>query len=1020
MKKKRMSNRKFQLIVIPIAAFLLVLAIALSVAASIFKPFMDDWYGMGNSHVVGGEDGKTAEYYNAKYKTAEEAKIAAYAVAEKVTDEGMVLLKNNGVLPLTPKAEVAPFGYRYIAPTYGQGGDWGSAKPVVSPVTPEQVLNKHFTVNSQTVDSMKRASTPSSLKEASGTLDPTGPEASGLGGNSILYEYESRIYNNTSGLKDTTAIVFLGRAGGEDLDFKYDAYADGTPHYLALTANEKDTLRLAKASCKNVVVVIMSSAAMELAPLMSGELEADAIVWAGHTSERGLNSLGKILVGEVNPSGRTVDIFPADFTKDPTYQNFGAMYYTNSKLLYGGKDTPFIEYEEGIYYGYRYYETEAAENAQFVYGELDGAGAIKTVGAVNYPFGYGLSYSQFSQSMTHDEKNGGIEVEVTVTNDNGNAGKEVVQLYVTAPYTQYDKDNGIEKSAVALLDFAKTKSIAEGESDKVNFNIDIEDLVCYNSKRVNSDGTKGCYMLEAGEYIISLRKNSHDVIDSFTYTVEENIYFDNTNPRKSEKIMQAKLDAEGKALNEPANGKSFVAATNLFDDMTEYMETEATVFTRKDWKNTFPSTPTGRRKAVSEKVGATFNAENFDYKNDPLLGNVAGSKVYSATAPASGADNGLTVSMMRGKDYYDPDWEKLLDQIDWGKKSQITNGLFAANYMTGEIDSIGLPTTRHCDGANGLKNKQDYNLTASYGYAPLMASTWNLELLTELGEAIGQEALMNDYFGWYSPAFNLHRSPFCGRIFEYYSEDPILSGKVATAIVTGTGENGLQCYIKHFVLNDTETNRANFIHTWATEQTMREIYLKPFEMVIRDARMTVKYYDNDGNMTQRVMRAANALMASQNDVGSMIAFGNYNLMTGLVRTEWGFTGTITTDMFYPDGSYKAITDLMLRAGCDTFLTTLNNITDKSSATSLTLMREAIHHVAYAVANSNVMQGVAPGSTRTYGISPWLFWAVPVIVVIGLAGVALVVLTVLRAVDGRKHPENYLNNRNNTTESNLNG
>lgn len=1007
--KVKMSNRKFRCITLPIAAFLLIIAIVLIIAANIFAPYMDYRFGRGQSHIVGGGTDLSAEYYTAKYDTPEEAKEASYAVAEKVTDEGMILLKNDGVLPLEAKAEVAPFGYRFISPTYGQGGDWGSAKPVVDPVMPEQVLNEHFTVNTQTVDAMKRASAPQGLAEAPGTLSATA--SGGLGGNSLLYEYDPNIYGTaTSGLQDATAIVFLGRSGGEDLDFKYDGYTDGTPHYLALTQNERETIRLAKQSCKNVVVVIMSSSVMELAPLMTGDLEVDAIVWAGHTSERGLNSLGSILVGDVNPSGRTVDIFPTDFTKDPTYQNIGEFYYSNSTLP-NNTPTPFIEYEEGIYLGYRYYETADSEDEGFVYGTLDGQGAIETAGAVTYPFGYGLSYTQFSQAMTAVADSETLQVEVEVTNIGEVAGKEVVQLYVTAPYTQYDADNHIEKSAVALLDYAKTDLLAPEGSETVTIDIDVEDLACYDSSHRNSDGTQGCYMLEAGDYIISLRKNSHDVIDSFTYTVEETIYYDNINPRSSEKEMQAKLDDAGNPLDEPANGESFVAATNLFQDMTDYMLTEATVLSRSDWSGTFPSMPDGRQKAVSAEVDATFGIENFDVENDPDLGNVPGSKVYSDTAPVSGADNGLTVSMMRGKDYYDPDWDLLLDQIDWGKKTAITDALFAANYLTGTIDSIGLPATAHADGANGIKDPQDLTLTASYGYAPIMAATWNVELLAEVGEAIAQEALINGYFGWYAPAFNLHRSPFCGRIFEYYSEDPIVSGKTATAIVAAAGQNGFQCYLKHFVLNDMETNRANFVHTWVTEQAFREMYLKPFEMVIRDARMTVKYYNEDGEMVERVMRAANALMASQNDVGSAIAYGNYNLITGLVRTEWGFTGTITTDMHYPDPSYyKGVQDLALRAGCDTYLTSINQLVDKRSNTSMTLLREAIHHVAYAVANSNVMQGVAPGNNLVYDTSPWVYWGSAIIAAFALAGVALIVWNVQRTVEEKKHPERYKNSK----------
>lgn len=998
--KQKLSNHTLRKILIPVTALLLVLGIGLGIAASIAAPVLDHFLGTGA--VISGGAENDGNYYDVKYASAEEAREAAYKVSEKIADEGMILLKNNGVLPLAKNSTVTPFGYRYLEPCYGQVGS-GSGKPVIDPVTPEAALSAYYTLNNSVADAMRTAQIVDTI-EAEGTA--AAAKTGGLGGNSVLHEYAPTVYENAAnGLSDTTAIVFIGREGHEDMDYKYDGYADGTPHYLALTENEKAMLRAAKASSKQVVVVVMSSAVMELGPIMGGELEADAILWAGHPGERGLNALGRLLSGEVNPSGRTVDVIPADFTKDPSYQNFGEMYYDNA-FLATGANRSFIEYEEGIYYGYRFYETAVVEDPAFVYGTLDGKGAIAEAGAVLYPFGYGLSYTTFAQQIvSQEEKDGKLIISVSVTNTGDVPGKDVVELYLTAPYTEYDRENGVEKSAVALLDFGKTALLDAGASETLTFTLDPEDFASYDASHDNGDGTFGAYLLEQGEYVISARADSHTVLDSFSYTVPDNIWYTNANPRSAEKEMQAVLNTDGTATDQPKNGDTFVAATNLFPEMTAYMREETTILTRADWNNTLPTTPENRTKSVSAEYVDQFGREQFDPETDPELGNRKGSKVYAEAAPFSAAENGLSLSELRGKDFNDPMWDSLLDEIDWTKKSKLVDALFAANYSTGAIDSIGLPATRHADGANGLKLETAMDATATYVWAPMMAATWNTDLLYELGEAIGQEALQNDIFGWYSPAFNLHRSPFCGRIFEYYSEDPILSGKIATAVVSGAADNGLQSYIKHFAMNDVETNRANYLHTWATEQTAREIYLKPFEMVIRNARMTVNYVDENGETVSKVMRGANAMMTAQNCFGTNICFGHYNLITGLVRIEWGFDGLITTDMYYAKGTNN-IQDLTLRAGGDTYLITMSALSDKKSATSLNLLRSAVHHVAYSVVNSNVMQGIPMGGSKEYATSPWVYGLIAIEAVLGVLVIGGVAWMILRQKNETKHPEQY--------------
>ncbi len=1029
--KLRMSSKKLRLILIPIMAVVLVIAIAANIGMNMFASVMDDYLGRGEMKQVtadGSEDWDT-NYYEDLYAGMEESKAASYLLAARVQEEGSVLLKNNGVLPLEKGSEVTPFGYRYLNPIYGQVSSSGSAKWTISPVTPEDGLKDFFTINNAAVDLMKKAGEPAAIVEAPGTLS-AGSLNDLMGGDSKIYEYDASIYGSLdSSLSGTTAIVVISRAGQEGSDKKYDGYEDGTPHYLALSQKEKDTIARAKEVCGKVVVVLATSAAMELGPIMSGELEADAILQVGHVGEKGFAALGRILCGEVNPSGRTVDIWPTDFTKDPTYQNFGAFTYTNATFkshAYGSPSSDrgdgtfsryFIEYEEDMYMGYRYYETAAVEDPSFVYGELDGMGGVVTPGAVAYPFGYGLSYTTFTQTITsYDDSGDNITLKVKVENTGSNPGKEVVEIYFSAPYTQMDKDMKVEKPVTQLIAFEKTGVLQPGESQEIEISFPKEDMASYCYTRDNGDGTTGAYMLEEGDYQISLCANSHTVIDSRTWSNGETVWYDSTNPRQSEIDAQSAMDENGNLLDVPAKGEDagYQAAANLFPASSDYMNEEATILSRSNWTGTFPARPEGNQKEASEKTVASFGIEEtFDVENDPMLGNVSGSVVYAETDPQV-RDSGLMLSNMRGLDYYDPLWEDFLDQVDYGNETvlaQIVSLMTGSNYATTPVEAIGLIPTVEADGANGIKavkTDDGMGMSATYGYAPLMASTWNKELMYEVGKMFGQEAMETGIAGWYSPAINLHRSPFSGRVFEYYSEDPVLTGKLTASVVSGAGDAGMFCYIKHFALNDQETNREFFLHTWATEQTMRELYLKAFEIPFKEARMTISYIaDANGNTAQRTMRAATAVMASQNNIGATIAHANYALLTSLLRGEWGFTGLVHTDMYVWAGE-KNMYDLTFRAGSDTFLTfeAMSGIVDKSSPTIHNVMRRALHDVCYTIANSAAMQGLAMGSYTYYSMSPWRIALIAADVVIGLLIVLGVVFIVIRTLDEKKNPQRY--------------
>lgn len=1029
-KKLKMSNRKFRVILIPILSIIVVLALVVNVVCNMMASTLDTYAGKGENYIStpSNAQGMDGNYYHTLYSNNKESTEGAYAVAKRVAEEGSVLLKNNGVLPLAAGSNVMPFGRAYLSPVYGQLTSGGSAKWVIDPVTPEQGLNA-YAINNTAADLMRSAPDSEGLMEAPGT-QAAGEAGSMLGGDCKIYEYDPAIYDELTATRDTTGIVFVTRSGQEGQDQKYDAYSDGTPHYLALCENEKGAIRAAKKTCGSVVVVLVTSAPMELAPLMEGELEADAILWVGHPGERGLSTLSDLLSGVVNPSGRTVDIYPADFTKDPSYQNLGEFSYSNLKVTKPGY-TPgsestyqrlYTEYQEGVYMGYRYYETADFMDDGFVYGELDGQGAFAISGAVCYPFGYGLSYTTYQQELLDiSEKNGQITAQVKVTNTGNVAGREVVQLYYTAPYTDVDIQNKIEKPIVNLIAFGKTGTLEPGASEAIELTFAKEDMASYCYTHQNPNGTTGCYFLEDGEYVISLRANSHDVIDETVVTQNGAVWYDGSDDvhiRQREKDAQSGRNIDGTLIGTPANPEAtgWTNATNQFQASSDYMNTDSVILSRADWAGTQPQTAPGRTKEISQQFANQLGIEtSFDANTDPTFGNVEGSLVYTAQAPTSNAKNGLVLSQLRGLDYYDPKWDDLLDQIDWdGDKNGILLSFVGAAYTTGAISSIGLPPTVEMDGANGLKvngmteggNGYDMTQSSSFGFAPLMAATWDVELIYEVGAAFGQESLQNGINGWYCPAINLHRSVFNGRVFEYYSEDPMLSGKLAAAVISGAGDQGMFCYVKHFALNDTETGRDKLTNFWADEQTMRELYLRPFEIAVEEAVMTIRYYGESGNIMEKTMRAATAIMPAQNCAGTTVGHANYPLLNNVLREEWGFQGMVVSD--YWVWADNALRDLCLRTGCDTYLCMhmpmMWNLGDYDSPTARSVMRNAIHNICYTVVNSNTMQGIAPGAVMKTSMSPWMKILIAADVIIALLIVGGVTWIAFRTKQEKANPE----------------
>ena len=930
-------------------------------AANMLSPLADGILGAGDTKAdaPAGTEGWDTTYVPAATGSLEEAKQASDAVSEQLCDEGIVLLKNNGALPLAQGTAVTPYGYGYLNPAYS--GTGAAAANDSTQVTPEAGLTPFFSINTAMTDAMGKAEAAS--PDAAAGTPALGSGQSGMGGttNSVeadkIYEFDSSVYQGVDA-SGTTAVVFICRNGSEGLDKRTEAYDDGTPHYLALTEAEKAMLASAKSSCDAMVVVLNTANPIEVGELVSGECEADAILWMGTAGTRGFASLGKILAGQVNPSGRLTDTWALDLFSDPTYQNFGDYRYTN--ISNGTNPMGFVEYEEGVYLGYRYYETAAAEDPNFDYDAT-----------VAYPFGHGLSYTTFDQQVrgfTSDDDR--VTMTVKVTNTGDVAGKEVVQAYFSAPYTDYDRQEGVEKPAANLVAFAKTDLLQPGQSAQVELTFPLDDMASYDDHHANADGTTGAWMLEEGDYSVSLRANAHTVLDSMPVTVGATTWFEGTNPTSRDRAGQAQLDQDGNPTSEPKSAEGFVAAHNEFPTLVSYMDDPSvTKLSRADWQGTQPTMPEGRQKeapqvAVDEREWMT----SFDPTTDSLLGNVQGSEVYADGMPASGADNGLTLATLRGVPYDDERWNSLLDQVDWdAEKSDVQELLFMSNYHTRVIKSVGKPATKDRDGAMGWGGTQSAG-ASSWASANLLASTWNCDLMRQMGRAIGEESLHFGFTGWYAPAVNTHRSAFGGRVYEYFSEDGLLAGKLAAAQIGGAGDKGVISYLKHFALNEQETNRAGNLATWATEQTVREIYLRPFQIALQDARSDVRYLDESGAAQQRTICTGTGVMAAQSNVGCVTGCAHHGLLTSVLRDEWGFDGAVVSDLSVAGSTEH---DLILRAGCDMWLAGfIGSASDYDSATARTVMRESLHRICYAVANSNAMNGIAPGAKVSQGTAGW--------------------------------------------------
>ena len=859
-----------------------------------------------------------------KYTLSDATVSKANELAKDVQSEAVTLLKNDDSnLPLSGK-KVNVFG-------------WGSTNPVYGGTGSGSMSKQYKTVS--LLDGMKQAGlkTNTELSKLYTDYRKDRPEVGMFAQDWTLPEVPAKQYSDklVSDAKDFSdeAVVVLTRVGGEGADLPTDMKAKGITYknnskdyddfqkgesFLQLSKTERDMIDLVTSNFKKVTLVYNGANTFQF-DFLNDYPQIQSVVWCPPAGQTGFSALGEVLAGETNPSGKTSDTFLKDLTKSVSYNNFGKFEYTNMadkaakyKGFTGDDVTAipgFVNYSEGIYVGYKFYETASDE------------GLINYDDTVAFPFGYGLSYTSFDQKLDSVKYKGGkVTVTATVTNTGDKAGKDVVEVYYNPPYT----DGGIEKASKNLAGFEKTKELQPGESQKVTVKFDDDDMASYDYK-----GAKA-YVLEKGDYDISIQSDSHHMIDHKAITVKDTVTYDSdSNTHNGDKTV----------------------ATNQFDDVVG----DVTYLSRADhFANYKEATAAPTNFEMSDKAKETFyNNSNYDPKKFDK---------DSDKMPTTGAKNGLKLSDMYGKDYDDADWDKLLDQLTFDDMDNlIANG----GYGTPAVKSVGKIQLTDADGPASLNN--NFTGVGSIGFpaSTAFACTWNRDLAKQFGEMIGDMAHDMHVAGWYAPAMNIHRSAFSGRTFEYFSEDSLLSGAMASNEIAGAKSKGVYSFMKHFALNDQETNRTNMVCTWANEQSIRETYLKPFEMSVKEG-------------------GAQAVMSSFNYIGYTYAGASSNLLQTVLRDEWGFKGFVLTDYFGGYGYQNA--DQEVRAGNDSMLATTkitNHITDKS-ATSVKAMRQAAHNILYTAANSwQYANGEPKVATPIWKTAMYVAWGVVAVLVIGL-------------------------------------
>ncbi len=831
----------------------------------------------------------------------------ATKLAIEIGEEGIVLMENkDNLLPMAQGDKLNVFG-------------WGSTKPILGGAGSGALNNAYDTVDILQSLAAAGIETNKELTDFYIKYRENRPEVGMWSQDWTLPEpnvsaYSDELMDSAKKFSDV-AMVVISRSGGEGADLPHDmsavvdgSYKDGTTytaavyddalnegsdwdkgdHYLQLSNREEELIDLVCKNFDKVMVVYNGANAFEMGFVEKYD-QIKSVLWTGGQGHVGMTALGRIINGSVNPSGKLIDTFVYDVKQTPWWNNFGDFNYTNmeefnAKDFFGNLSKPsFINYVEGIYVGYRFYETAAVE------------GLIDYDKIVQYPFGYGLSYTSFKQEMGDiSEKDGKITFDVKVTNTGKVAGKDVVEVYYNPPYT----NGGIEKSSANLIQFAKTSLLEPGASETIKISFAVEDMASYDEK------AEGAYVLEEGEYVISINSDSHNLIDEKTYKVAKTVVYGENNKRASDGIAAVNRFQE-------AASKGDVTFLSRADGFANYKEATAA--------------------PKNFEMAADVKADFYNISNYLSEEATARDEDPNAEDITTGAQKGIQLKDMRGVAKDDPRWDEFMDQLTLDEMNTVIS---LGGYQTAAIPSIGKVRTNDCDGPASINN--NFTKVGSIGFpvGVVVAATWNKDLAHRFGDSIGRMANEMNVSGWYAPAMNNHRTAFAGRNFEYYSEDGLLSGYIAAEAIKGSQENGVYAYMKHFALNDQEGNRCDMLCTWSNEQAIREIYLKPFELSVKEG-------------------GALAVMSAFNYIGSRWAGGMTELLNTVLRDEWGFNGFVETDYFGVFGYMSA--DQAIRNGGDLMLvnyaTATNDVQFRETNGAKQAMRRAAKNILYVVSNS---------------------------------------------------------------------
>ena len=923
--RKKMSNKAFSIICgVPLAVVLIALTIGNAVALQ-YQTIITRSLGHATSEIVNFDESGASDYYVSDFSSEEELKAHEQELSRQLMAEGMVMLKNDDhALPLASGAKVSLFSTSSVNFLYGASAGSSGA------------------VDTSSVESLK------DVFETEGfEVNPTlwdfyaGRENQFRNGLNIevpVAEYSQEVLDSFAGYGDA-AVIVLSRGGQEAMDM-----AEGS---LGLTEDEAAMIAMVNDSFDNIVVLLNTANPMELG-WMNDYANIKACIWAGFPGQFGITAIPQILNGTENPSGKLVDTYAYSSLNSPAMSNFGSGMIENGVNDVSAKNT-YTVYGENIYVGYRYYETRYEDAV------LGQGGADSTVGSadgapwdygkeVQFPFGHGLSYTDFSYDNFVFTDNGDdtFTVSVDVTNTGDTAGKEVVELYFQSPYTDYDRENLVEKASVELVGFEKTEVLEPGQTESVEIIVDKEELRTYDAYGA------GTYIVDAGTYYFTVAEDAHAAVNNILaakgYTEADGMDAEGDAAFVGQ-YVQDTLDTETYSVDS-STGTEIV---NQFDNGSiSYYDETYKYLTRSDWEGTWPvfygEADEDGDYSITAGDELYHDSQDNLYEQDP-----------EAQMPVTDSGEGIRLITMRGKDYDDPAWEDVLDCLTVEEMAEMVR---LGGWQTAELTSVSKPKSNDQDGPAGISDTLIGTNLGCTGYpiALVIASTWNVDLADDFGKCIGEDGLSANVHGWYAPGGGLHRTPYGGRNFEYWSEDSFLSGKIVAPVIAGAQDKGMYAYMKHLVLNDQEDRRYG-IATFVTEQALREIYLEPFEKAVKEA-------------------DCRGMMAAFNGLGGIWCGANKALITNVLTDEWGFHGIVVTDYASANDGYMWI-DMGLQAGTDLWLNSDSTVypVDTEDATLVNHLRDSAHDILYTVVNSAAMNGMSEDTEIREVLPLWKIWLI---------------------------------------------